>query len=241
MCKITVILNAFKRPQFLQEQINAIKNQTIKPKELMIWNNNAENQIKFDSTTIANSNKNFGVWSRFAYALNAKTEYICIFDDDTIPGNRWLENCKETIKNYDGLLGTIGLVFKDTNSYYPHKKYGWDSKNGNINNKETVRVDIVGHSWFFKREWLPYLWIEKIEGFDLVGEDMTFSYAIQKHLGLNTYVPPHPKHNMSLWGSIKGMKYSMTPGGISHSKDNLNKMIEYYKILQTKGFSLVNR
>lgn len=84
---ITAILNGYKRPQFLQEQVDAINNQTIKPVEIMLWQNNTEG---FDSEltsklTTASSNKNLGVWARFAFALNAKTEYICIFDDDTIP------------------------------------------------------------------------------------------------------------------------------------------------------------
>jgi GT2 family glycosyltransferase len=110
MNDITVILNGYKRPQFLQEQINAIQNQTVKPREIMLWQNNTEgfDQNITNSITTAASNKNLGVWARFAYALNAKTEYICIFDDDTIPGSKWFENCLETMKTHEGLLGTIG-------------------------------------------------------------------------------------------------------------------------------------
>ena len=95
MSEITVILNGYKRPQFLKEQINAIENQTIKPKEIMLWQNNSEGfeNIVPNNIITAVSNKNLGVWARFSYALNAKTEYICIFDDDTIPGSKWFENC----------------------------------------------------------------------------------------------------------------------------------------------------
>lgn len=237
MHNVTVILNSFKRQQFLKEQIECINNQTIKPKEIMIWNNNPDIEIKIENTTTANSNKNFGVWARFAYALNAKTEYVCIFDDDTVPGNKWLENCHETIKNHEGLLGTIGLIFENTNSYYPHKRYGWDN-----NNEETQRVDIVGHCWFFKREWLPYFWMETpMEGFDLVGEDMHFSYILQKYLKLNTYVPPHPKGKKEMWGSIRGWDYGTAPHGISHNNNNLNNIVSYYKALQEKGFKIINQ
>ena len=84
---ITVILNGFKRPQFLKEQIEAINNQTIKPVEIMLWQNNIEgfDSELTNSITTASCNKNLGVWARFAFALNAKTEYICVLDDDTIP------------------------------------------------------------------------------------------------------------------------------------------------------------
>jgi GT2 family glycosyltransferase len=80
----------------------------------MLWQNNIEGfDTNLTSSLItASCNKNLGVWARFAYALNASTEYVCIFDDDTIPGNRWLENCLNTIQTHNGLLGTAGIRFK---------------------------------------------------------------------------------------------------------------------------------
>jgi hypothetical protein len=63
----------------------------------MLWYNNPgdefPNRMVIENTTSAFCNRNLGVWSRFAYALNAKTKYVCVFDDDTIPGNNWLKNC----------------------------------------------------------------------------------------------------------------------------------------------------
>jgi hypothetical protein len=238
MGDITVILNGYKRPQFLKEQIDSILNQTIKPKEIMLWQNNNEG---FDlnltkNLTTAVSNKNLGVWARFAFALNAKTEYICIFDDDTIPGSRWLENCLTTIKTHKGLLGTIGLIYQNKNNYLPHIRYGWDN-----NNEGTVKVDIVGHSWFFKREWLSTYWRElPPDGFDYVGEDMHFSYMIQKYLNLNTYVPPHPRNNPEMWGSLKGWAMGTEKNGLSLVPTNIHKMNEYYKLLINKGFKIIN-
>ena len=42
MSEITVILNGYKRPQFLKEQIESVKNQTVQPKEIMFWQNNTD-------------------------------------------------------------------------------------------------------------------------------------------------------------------------------------------------------
>lgn len=235
---ITAILNGYKRPQFLKEQIDAIKNQTVPASEIMLWQNNSEG---FDANitntiTTASSNKNLGVWARFAFALNAKTEYICIFDDDTIPGPMWFENCLNTMKTHEGLLGTIGLVYNNSNGYLPNVRYGWD----NPNNK-AVQVDIVGHAWFFKREWLSTYWRElPPEGFDFVGEDMHFSYTLQKYLGLNTYVPPHPAAVPEMWGSLKGWEMGTEKNGLSLAPANINKMNEYYKLLISKGFKIIN-
>ena len=40
--KIAVVLNAFKRTNYLELQLDAIENQTIKPTEIYVWQNKAE-------------------------------------------------------------------------------------------------------------------------------------------------------------------------------------------------------
>ena len=236
---ITVILNGYKRPQFLQEQVDAVNNQTVKPTEIMLWQNNDEgfNKELTSKLTTSVSNTNLGVWARFAYALNAKTEYICVLDDDTIPGDMWFENCLNTMKTHEGLLGTVGLIYKNPNDYFPNTRYGW----ADINNETVMRVDIVGHAWFFKREWLSAFWRElPPPNLTIVGEDMHFSYSIQKYLGLNTYVPPHPKNDKRLWGSTKGWEMGREKHGLSLQGSNLHLMDEYHKILKEKGFKTIN-
>lgn len=237
MSDITVILNGYLRPDFLSNQINSIKNQTIQPAEIMLWQNSEEGFDKevTSGLTTAISSKNLGVWARFAYALNAKTEYICVFDDDTIPGSKWFENCLETIKTHEGLLGTIGLKYHSVHNYIDHDRHGWDNPN-----EETVRVDIVGHCWFFKREWLSAFWREfPPQGYEYIGEDMHFSYTIQKYLGLNTYVPPHPRNDPEMWGSTLGWFYgSVNP--TSALPGRMQQMNSYYNHLINNGFKIIN-
>ena len=62
------------------------------------------------------------------------------------------------------------------------------------------RVDLVGHAWFFRQEWIKYLWYEKPFTWEN-GEDITFSYFAQKYGNINTFVPPHPEDNKNLWSS----------------------------------------
>jgi hypothetical protein len=237
---ITVILNGYKRSYQFEKQLNAIKNQTLRPKEIMFWQNHGD---AFDpnltsNLTHANCNKNLGVWARFAYALNARTEYVCIFDDDTIPGKKWLENCYETIQKHDGLLGTIGVKFLDENNYINNDRVGWDRPN-----ESTEQVDIVGHSWFFKREDLATFWRElpDIDHSQLVGEDMHFSYTLQKYTNKKTYVPPHPINDRDLWGSIPEIAWSVGTDGaaISRNMDNMNTMNNAFKGYIKKGFKLI--
>jgi GT2 family glycosyltransferase len=243
---ITCILTFYKRPYAIHEQLHAIKNQSIPPKHIIIWINHTEDFSfpedirKEKNITIIDSSTNFGVWARFAVALLANTTYVCIFDDDTIPGKRWFENCLNTIHDVNGLLGTIGVVFKsDTDKYEVQYRKGWDGQNSN-----TERVDIVGHSWFFKRVWLQYLWqITPSYEDDFMfraGEDIAFAYTLQKH-GIHTYVPPHPPNDYDLYGSIphSAWRYGTDEVAVSllpNAYDRFTKCFQYFKKL---GFKLL--
>jgi len=205
---ITAIINIFRRCHILDQQINAIKSQSIPPKSIIIWNNGNKD---IDLTKYKNDpffkvfdcNYNSGVWSRFIISQLADTEYVCIFDDDTIPGHNWFKNCMDCMKEKEALYGTIGVIFKDTNKYDVYKRYGWDSNN-NGNNIVSKPVDIVGHSWFFKKEWISFFTREppKVNEYFSVGEDITFSFMLQKYANIATYVPPHPNNDLSLFGSL---------------------------------------
>jgi len=197
---ISVILNVYKRPNMLERQIQAIRNQSIpiKSENIHVWYNKSDvpQYLPIDkkiNTYACNWNTKF--WGRFTIPLLLNTKYIAMFDDDIIPQIDWFKNCLDTIEKPEtnGILGGSGveLVYK---GYSPNNKYGW---NGNHSNK-TERVDLVGHATFYKQEWSKYIWYEKpytIEN----GEDIMFSYLAQKYGGINTFVPPHPESNKNLW------------------------------------------
>ena len=79
---ITVILNCYRRPQYLKEQIAAIKSQTIKPEEIIIWYNNPENGQQYNVSGLGAKvilcDHNFKFHGRFAAALLAKTKYVAL-------------------------------------------------------------------------------------------------------------------------------------------------------------------
>jgi hypothetical protein len=239
---ITVILNGYKRLKFLNKQIQSIKEQTVQARDIIVWQNNAgqnsKNKIEIEKTVIhVNSSYNFGVWARFAVALNSKTEFVCVLDDDTIPGINWLKNCIDTIEKKNGLLGTRGVRFASKKEYIVGEEFGWNNPNN-----EVKQVDIVGHSWFFRRKWLSVFWRElpEIDTSIYVGEDIHFSYTLQKYLKLKTYVPPHPKNNKSFWGSNSAlaMKIGTDINAISYNNIRTNEMDLCLRSYIKKGFQL---
>lgn len=242
---ITAILNGYKRPHTLSEQYEAIKSQTIDDVDIMFWGNYHKDSMEsfpsdvIEQCTSAFCNKNLGVWARFAYALNADTEYVCVFDDDTIPGKRWLENCLETMKTHRGLLGCRGVrMAGDDYNMYPGCTY--ESISSGYGNEHPEPVDIMGHCWFFERDWLRAYWAEMPKTpLTRGGEDMHFSYVIQKHFGLYTYVPPQPKEEPEMWGSLDPSKYGEDMAATSRTSEGHMQANSYWNYIVSQGYKLV--
>lgn len=214
---ITVILNMYRRPSNMPMQVKAVKGQSVKPKQVWTWVNAHEDNENYDKEgldvdRLFDNDHNWKFYGRFAAALLADTEYIAIFDDDTIPGERWFENCLETMKKNEGILGSAGVILNQKH-YVDHLRCGWP-----ISNPETTEVDLVGHAWFFKREWLQYLWKEKPPTWDN-GEDIQFSFLAQKYGNIKTYCPPHPPEDRSLHGSILGNELGIDSKATSNNNE----------------------
>mgnify|MGYP003145924867 FL=1 len=217
---ITVILNAYRRPYNLKMQIDALRNQSIPPKQIWLWVNAHEDNNGFDFKSldvdrIFHNDFNWKFYGRFTAALLADTEYVALYDDDTIPGARWHENCLQTMKTHEGILGSAGIILK-SDIYMNHDRCGWPTQNS-----ETTEVDLVGHAWFFKREWLRYLWQEKPTTWDN-GEDIQFAFMAKIHGNIPTYCPPHPSNNKDLHGSILGNEL-----GIDNKATSTNQAVSH--------------
>jgi hypothetical protein len=79
----------------------------------MVWDNYGGEGYEMPNlpgVKTAICNTNFNCHARFAYALLAQTEFVCIMDDDLLPGKRWLENCLETFKQKPGVIGFYGVI-----------------------------------------------------------------------------------------------------------------------------------
>jgi hypothetical protein len=206
---IITILNCFRRPQNIKEQVKAVKNQTVRSDEIWVWINDHEDNREYtfddDVDVVVRSSRNFMFHSRFALGLLATTDYVSFLDDDTIPGNKWYENCLDTMETSCGILGGAGVILRDRVYDIPgfppmHDRMGWPTQNKNIE-----RVDLVGHAWFLKREHLNYLWSEVHPTMDNC-EDMQLSYLAQREGGIQTYCPPHPSNDKDLWSSLQALE-----------------------------------
>lgn len=246
---ITVVMNGFRRPHTLREQYEAIKRQTFKDFEIILWINIVDKtNITFDQDILdacqtITSNTDYGSWGRFVASLNARTKYICVIDDDTIPGSKWLDNCMNTMNENFGVLSTRGVLMnKGYDDRYPlpesYKAIGWCNPN-----EITTRVDMGCHSWFFDKAILraffaemPYIFPQRF------GEDTHISYAAKKHYNANTYVPPHPANDIEMWGSMPetAIRYGEEPVAISLDRNANLGMNQYWNAVRRAGYPIIS-
>ena len=233
---VTTILQIFKRPEYLREQVEAVITQTVKSDKIIVVHN--EGEIKFDypkNVQLVYANPNLKFHLRFAVGLLADTEYVSFLDDDTIPQERWYENCIETIKRHDCLCVTNGRI------YIPPDRWaapGW----GNPSSGE-ILVDFGGHAWFLRQENLKYMWYDKIYEYKN-GEDIMLSANLQLHGGIPTYVPPHPLADMTLWGSHPAKAKKFGSDKVAHWITQPTHFQERFDLINkyaAKGWKLINR
>ena len=233
--KVTTILQLYKRPEYLKEQIAAVITQTVKSDKIIIVHN--EGDVKFDypdNVELIYANPNLKFHLRFAIGLLADTEYVSFLDDDTIPQPRWYENCIKTIERHDCLCVTNGRLFVPPNQWAAP---GW----GNPTNEEFL-VDFGGHAWFLRQENLKYMWYDKIYEYKN-GEDIMLSANLQIHGNIPTYVPPHPSADTSLWGSHpeKATKYGSDK--VAHwivQPSHYQERTDLIKNYTDNGWNLIN-
>jgi len=229
---ITTVLQIYKRNTYLQKQIDAILKQTIKSDKIIIVHNEGGVDFNYPENVqliYANPNKKFHL--RFAVGLLVDTEYVAFFDDDTLPGSKWFENCINTINKHDCICVANGrdVIPENKTQTCPG---GWCNPKD-----QEVQCWFGGHAWFLKTKNLKYMWFDDIIEHNN-GEDIQLSANAWLYKKIQTFIPPHPISEKELWGSLKGMElgsdkvasYLVNP---SHYIDRWN-LIEYYL---TKGWN----
>jgi hypothetical protein len=205
---VTIILTTYERPAYLRRQLQALNAQTIQPKELWVWANAGEVQqdaraLSSVHALVFRCNGNLGGWPRFERALHARTKYVCILDDDTIPGPQWLQTALERIRlaESDPEVGTIcvaaaGEIFREDNADSSYI-VGPQSPRG-----EEVDVDIGRGGWVFAKDLLRPFIVNPPPGDGRVGWDFHLAVNLQLQ-NILTVVLPYEQGNTSKWGMLE--------------------------------------
>jgi hypothetical protein len=221
MEEITVILNGYKRPEYLKEQVSAIRSQSIPAKEIWLWRNDCAWPVEEHVDVVVDSSRNFKYHGRFALGLLAQTKYLAFFDDDTIPGKDWFKNCLNVLKEKgECILGGAGCILRSPR-YVDHIRAGWPSPT-----QQSIEVDLVGHAWFLERKTLNNVWLNVPPTFEN-GEDMQLAFQANISNGIKSYCPPHDPSDQDSWSSLKAWEYGNDTKASSNG--SLMGIPEFYK------------
>src|SRR5262245_25578194 len=221
MSDITAVLTAYRRPALLRPQFEAVAAQTVPARVVWLWANEptprliAEGEtLPFDQVVRCSTNAFFH--ARFALALTATTEFVAVFDDDALPGPDWFANCLRTLERTPGILGSAGVRLAG-NRYRDRTLHGWHAPSA-----ATVEVDLVGHAWFLRREWLHHLFaLPAVTGTN--GEDIELPARAWRLAGVRCFCPPHPPGDRRGWGSLYGEEHGSDEAAASRRAGHLDE------------------
>ncbi len=180
--KIVAVLTAYKRNYF-ELQIESLLSQTVAPDLIVILQNEQHVDLsdirrKYkDRIKLIQSELNTKFWGRFAISNLFNSEFILILDDDIIPANGWIENCLRLSLQKNCIVCANGRSFQNDCGF---------GDSGVVN--EDTMAAFGGHSWFFRKEWLKYMWQFDPYTYD-TGEDITFCASAKILGGIETWVP----------------------------------------------------
>ena len=251
---LTVIINAYARPDYLPLIWEAIQYQSRRPQETWIVQNNPKQRSRVPrdffeqvrthgDTVVIDSDLNHGCWFRFFLAaLYCQTRYVAIFDDDTLPGQRSLEAALDAMAQQPGLYGGRGITLKkepDGPRFWSYDVSGWP-----VGTMNTTEVDFVGHMWVMETIWLKDIFKNIPERLfiapDLAqecGEDMYISFVAQKQ-GIKTFVYGHGRNCSPRWSSIQAYEMGLHPNAMNLS-GGLNQGDAYLRHFLKEGWKLL--
>lgn len=123
---ISVILTIWKRAH-LDEQIENILSQTVKPREIIVVQCCNFVDLSFPDVEsygiklkYVYSSYDFGYFFRFSTAVYAESNYVYIMDDDLVPTKNWLNYIFNICKKRNVIVSSSGRILPNNN--YSQKK-----------------------------------------------------------------------------------------------------------------------
>lgn len=212
---LTVLLTVYKRDT-LDQQLEALANQTIIPKEVVVYHDCdfrkiPKRRLKKKGVQVVENSWNTKYIGRFAYMINAPTEWIAVVDDDLILGSDCLRTYLEQAKKLDAIVGGIGRIGFTNPSYGKLEQppdYGI--------RPDPVLSDYVGQMWVFRKQLLFDMFSVPPSTY-ATGEDMHLCFAARLRSGILSYAAAQPTEESvsdvayGKYGGDKFASYRKTP------------------------------
>ncbi|MGJ8522724.1 hypothetical protein R84981_001415 [Carnimonas sp. R-84981] len=198
----SAVITMWKRTDYLEEQLEALFNQTIPPDQIIILQNGNHFVVAPELVTkyglqIIRSDVN-SLYTRWIVGYLCDSEYICVLDDDVIPGRHWIELCINTSKEGNALVGPSGRK-----AALDNKDRAWDSVE-NLGKDEALECDWVCNAYFFKKEWIKYIvGCARYNNTQKTFDDIQLATTLKQNGGIKAMVPPQRSRDGEWSGHTK--------------------------------------
>lgn len=197
----TAIITLWKRSEYLAEQLEAILAQTIAPRSILVVQNESHFAINPKFLSIPNlkliSSGLNSLYTRWIIGYLCDSKYVCVFDDDVIPGKKWIELCIKISDKYAALVGPSGRLAR------PKNEPAWISVETDQTGSDQI-CDWVCNSYFFQTDWIRYIVAaSRYEGYQMTFDDIQLATTLKAFGEIRAVVPGQPKSNRELNGHIK--------------------------------------
>lgn len=182
---LTVLLTVFKR-KTLGLQLKALSAQSVTPKQVVVYHDEDHRKIPKRSLlrrgiSVTENSFNTKFIGRFAYLINAPTEWVAVMDDDIIPGVFCLENYLAQAEQTGGIIGGMGRIARSN----PLKDGLTQPPDVGIR-PYPVLVDFVGHMWLFRKQQLFDMFAFPPVTY-ATGEDMHLCFSSKLRSGVPSF------------------------------------------------------
>jgi hypothetical protein len=222
---ITVLLTVFKR-KTLNLQLQALGHQSVRPRNVVVYHDMnfrrvSKTRIRRMGYFLTENSANTKFIGRFAYLLNAQTEWVAVMDDDIIPGKYCLENYLSQSESTGGIIGGMGRIAR-TN---PSRQDLMQPPDVGIR-QEPILVDFVGHMWLFRKEQLFDMFAFPPVTY-ATGEDMHLCFSSKLRSGVPSFAGGQRSDDESCDTSMN--KYAADEhAAYLHMPKSEREAVEYY-------------
>lgn len=211
--KVTALLLNWKRPDNMVKIINSIRKQNIDI-EIILWNNNQEDNTKYDVDLQINSSKNLICWCRWLMLSYSTGEFIFTNDDDLLMNNsEIIKKCLDFSIDNNCAIGYTGVSLVKNKEYFNSVHYLGPDKNKNLN------INIIkGRFMFFKKDMIKNMKI--ISQYNITPLEFKNNSRIEDDIEANYYI----KNKKIIPSFLYDNFINLNENDFSYSKHTLHKI-----------------
>jgi len=226
MNDIAAIIQSYRRQDNIPIIIKVLKEQSVKPKRIIVWNDNdgsGKDLHNLDKDVeVINTNTNYnGNWGAFLFTFLTDTQYIAVIDDDCPPAKDWFKFCIEHQKDHKGAYGRFGIVIKK--DLY-RDRMSIRSKVGELFFRN---VDMIGHSYFFPKEMIFPMFSKQPPFWHNIC-DLHFSF-MARYNGWRLYVPTVEKKSELPFNKDIKLIYDCNENAMYQTGNHIQRRDDYVR------------